>query len=248
MQTNYNKEMELAFDGMTADSYQNRNVISRAAQYAAIAFGYGLVEGLDTEKQCSVPFKETATLVFAGDFVASNVINLKVNGVAIAPVTWSADHDTTAGLLATAIAALTGVTCILDPGDATNKTYIITALGTDITVTEILVTLGAGQTTGTATYASVGVFLGIAGHEHKEANSAGVSNYTVGEAVNVVNEGKIWVPVTVAVTRGTTAYIIAATTDKGKFTNASSGNISSGGVFKTSTTGAGRAIVKIRTL
>lgn len=247
-QLDYNKEMDVAFAGMTADSYLNRNVISRAVQYAAIAFGLGLVYGADKTKQVALPFKDTATLVFDADFVTSNTIDLDVNGVSITQVTFTTDHDTTAGLLVAAIEALTGVTCVLDTGDVNNRTFIITAVGTDIVVDNVVVAAGASQAGSTVTYASVGVFAGIAGHEHRQADSDGVANYPVGSAVNCINEGKVYVDATVAVSYDDTAYVIAGGANKGKWTNVSTGNIATGGKFKSDTTAAGVVIVKIRNL
>jgi len=246
MQLDYNKEMDTAFDGMTADSYQNRNVISRAIEFAAVAFGLGLVKGTDPVKQAALPFKSRATLLFDADFVTANTIDLDVNGVSITQVPFNTDHDTTAADLVTAIEALTGVSCVLDSGDVNNRTFLIDAPGTDVVVDNVVVASGASQAGSTVTYSSTGVFVGIAGHEHRQATEAGVANYPVGSACNVVNEGKIWVPTTVAVVEGETAYVIAGGTDVGKFTNVSSGNIATGGVFKNTVTAAGRAIVKIR--
>ena len=248
MQLDYSKEMETAFDGMTADSYQNRNVISRAVEFAAVVFGLGLVYGTDKEKQVALPYNQTSSILFDADFVTSNTIDLDVNGVSIATVTFTTDHDTTAALLVVAIAALTGVTCVLDSTDATNRTFIITAIGTDIAVTNIVVAAGGSQAGGVATNSTVDVFAGIAGHEHKQADSDGVVNYKVTDAVNVVNEGKIWVPVTGAVVYDETAYVIITGANKGKFTNSSSGTLTTGAKFKTSTTAAGRAVVKLRLL
>ena len=48
-----------------------------------------------------------ATITFAGDLVASNVVNGMVNGVAIAPVTWVDTHDNMMDAIVAAIEALT---------------------------------------------------------------------------------------------------------------------------------------------
>lgn len=248
LQTNYNLYMEKAFAGMIEDSYPNKNTISRAAE-EAIAFGLGVVKGTDQEKQCRLPKLDNGKLVFAGDFVSLNVINLKVNDVAISPVTFDTDHDTTADLLVNAIAALTGVTCELDSADVNNRTFDIEAEGTDIAVTDVVVTLGASQTTGSTTYSTDDVFIGVARHEHKMSNLQNEVGYKAKEAVNVLNEGGIWVYTTEAVEVDDTAYVVAAAgDDRGKFNKTSSGNIVTGGVFKRKTTAAGLTVLKIRLL
>jgi hypothetical protein len=249
LQTNYNLYMEESFPGMIVDSYPNKNTISRAAQ-EAITFGFGVVKGDDPAKQCRLPKLENSTLVFAGDFVSLNVINLKVNGVAIAPVTFDTDHDTTAALLVIAIAALDDVSsCELDSSDATNRTFLVETLGKDIAITDIVVTLGVGQTTGTATNSTDDVFAGVARHEHKMSNFEQISEYKITEAVNVLDEGVIWVYVNEAVAVDDVAYLVApAGSDRGKFSKTSTNNIVTGGKFKSATTGAGYAQLKIRLL
>ncbi len=248
LQTDYNLYMEEAYAGMIENAYPNKNTISRAAE-EAIAFGLGVVRGTDPEKQCRLPKLDNAKLVFDADFVTSNTINLKVNGVAITEVTFDTDHDTTAGLLVNAIAALTGVTCILDSADANNRTFLIEAEGTDIAVTDVVVAAGASQAGSTVTYSTDDVFIGVARHEHKMSNLINEVNYKVKEAVNVLNEGGIWVYTTEAVAVDDTAYLVAAAgDDRGKFNKTSSGNIATSGVFKRATSGAGLTILKIRLL
>lgn len=96
---------------------------------------------------------------FVGDFVASNVINLKVNGSAITPVTYTTSHANTMLLLAAAIAAKTSLISSAIVG--TSRQIIIKGLNDiDIDITDIIVTSGATQTTGVFTKSVPVFFLG----------------------------------------------------------------------------------------
>ena len=249
LQTNYNLYMEESFPGMIVDSYPNKNTISRAAE-EAIAFALGVVQGTDVAKQCRLPKLDNASLLFDADFVTSNTIDLDVDGVSITQVPFDTDHDTTADNLVIAIAALTGISCILDSGDANNRTFLIESEGVDIVVDNVVVAAGASQAVGVVTYSTDDVFIGVARHEHKMSNSEQISLYKITDAVNVMDEGLIWVYVTEAVAIGEAAYLIAAAgADRGKFTKTSTNNITTQGAkFKSATSGAGLVALKLRLL
>jgi len=86
-------------------------------------------------------------ITFAGNLVAGNVINLKVNGSAISPVTFLTDNATTMGLIASAIALKTTyvTSCAVT---AAREITVNGVDGTDVLITNIVVTAGATQTTG----------------------------------------------------------------------------------------------------
>lgn len=76
------------------------------------------------------------------------------------------------------------------------------------------------------------------------ADGATEQTHAIGKDVSVVTDGPVWVPVTVAVTQGQLAY---ALTDGTGFTNvATSVATRPVGIFDTSTTGAGVAIVNLK--
>lgn len=100
------------------------------------------------------PVEDNAAIItLSADLVTSNVINGTVNGVAISQVTFATDHATTMGLLAAAIAALTGVATAVVFGTGSRKIKLVTA-DNAVPITEItlVVTLGASQATITPTY------------------------------------------------------------------------------------------------
>lgn len=76
------------------------------------------------------------------------------------------------------------------------------------------------------------------------ADGATEQTHAIGKDVSVVTDGPVWVPVTVAVNQGDLAY---ALTDGSGFTNvATSAATRPVGIFDTSTTGAGVAIVNLK--
>ena len=233
MQTSYSQTPEPAFAGMFSDI--RVKVSETFAAEAAIAFGAGCVTGTDPEKQVKLPQKEVATLTFSADFVALNSVAVSVNGVAITPVVFASTHAATLAAVVAAIAGLDGVTA----SNPSGRIITITAANTDIAVIAA-VTLGATQATNTITYATDGVFAGIAIHQHNETG-----NYTITDAVDTARRGELWVPVTVAVTYNETAYVIAGGADSGSWTNSATGNIATGGKFKSTTSGAGISKVEI---
>jgi len=133
-------------------------------------------------------YNDTAKLVFSADLVTSNLIDMDVNGVSMAQVTFTTDHLTTMGLIVAALNAMTGVEAVLDPADGTNRTLLIRVKGTNVAITNDVVTAGASQATITDTYDTSMIFMGIA----REVNT-GVTSYAQGDMVSVMVEGEVWV-------------------------------------------------------
>jgi len=239
MQLDYNKNMAEAYEGMIA-TLENTNVKSGAAE-VAVPFGFGVVQGAD-ENQVSLPYVQIGAITFSADFVTGNVINGTVNGVAIAPVTFSVDQGTTLDHVIDAIDALSGVSAIYDSG----RTIIVTSTENENIILSFVVTAGGSQATATYVYSSSEVFRGISVHTHKMANlTADTSIYAVGEAVGYLTKGPIWVPTVVAVVKDETAYVVVGGANAGKFTNVSSGNLATGGKFIRTVAAAGISIVEI---
>lgn len=183
--------------GMLADSAY-KHTDSKIAK-GAIPVGSGVAKVFGKDDQARLPAANQGVLLFAGDFITSNVIDLDINGVAITSVTFASDHDTTAELLRVEIEANADVvTCVLDPDDATNKTFIVTGVDeTTIAITGILVTLGSTQTTGTFTIGTRDSLYGIA--HWTQALEGGLPNveatpeYADKALVNTLRRGSVWV-------------------------------------------------------
>lgn len=104
-----------------------------------------------SEQTYTVPVSGTS-IVFAGALVASNVINLNVNGVAMTPVTYDTSNDNTLALIAAQLVT-DFPTVIASAAASGTRTVNIVPVGVSSTVviTGIVVTLGSGQTTGVQT-------------------------------------------------------------------------------------------------
>lgn len=161
----------------------------------AVNFGKPVFGHKDDPKNASNLYRDVGKIVFDADFVALNEIVITVNTVAASTVTYTTSHDNTMDLLVAAVSALTGVECILDSGDVNNRTLLIRAKRTEIVVAES-VTLGASQPTGTITYDTSMIFLGVSQFTQKE--SAGVAQYIADEAMNVMVLGTIYGSATIA--------------------------------------------------
>ncbi len=209
-----------------------------------IEFGRPVFSYMDHEDEVSAFAIDFCKMEMGADYVLDNVINATIDGVAIDPVDWTDDHDTTAGLVAAAINALDGVECILDPGDATNRTYFIRKRGVTIddTVT-ITVTGGASQATATYTYYSSQVYVGLS---VKTQNSAGL--YELGDAVNIGSVAEIMCQVAGDVYAYNQALVYNDPTsdDFGKVTLDSSNGTTIGGYVYESV--ADGELAKVRTL
>lgn len=90
-------------------------------------------------------------LIFADDFVTGNKINLKVNGSSITEVEFTTDNATTMGLLATALEAKTAFINAATVSDD-NEITINPIVGVSVIISDIVVSGGATQTTGSQTY------------------------------------------------------------------------------------------------
>ena len=92
-------------------------------------------------------------IVYTGDFVTDNVINVSVNGVAISSVTFDTDHATTMLALKAQIEAdITDSTATVDLSDVTGRTLLVEIESGDITLLTSVVTLGATQPTATISF------------------------------------------------------------------------------------------------
>lgn len=86
------------------------------------------------------------TVSYSADFVTGNVINLTVNGEAIAAVTFDTDQATTAAALELAVEAIEGVATATVVG---NDLAVLFETGVDGSVADSVVTGGASQPTST---------------------------------------------------------------------------------------------------
>ena len=230
--------LDEAVPGLVVGMPQNTSGWMFVADSTAIQYGDPVMGYVGEDEKAYSFYLDTVKLVFDADFVTGNLVDLKVNTVAITQVPFNTNHNTTAGDLVTAIGALTGVECTLDPADASNRTFLIRTKGTTCLVTDVAVTGGASQAGDTQTTDSGQVYLGIARFSQKADGE-----YQQGESINILTEGEIWVKAGVAVNSNDDAYIYnVAGADVGKWYGSGT---KIDGIYKTS--GATDALVVMRT-
>lgn len=234
-QTNYDINLTPTARGMKADS---RDSVSEShAALELISFGDPLMSG-DGGFGVRLPKRNTAVLTESGDLVTSNVVNLNVNGVAIAPVTFTTNALTTSQMVAAAIDAtlLTlGITSVSTVGGSGNHVITTAAQNASVTFTNFVVTAGSGQITATFAYSDSGVFRGVAEWIEKELAAPGVSGYQVTSTVSTFRRGVISVEAKGAIVKDLPIYAVVATAgSENCFTQTSTGNTASVGVARSS--------------
>lgn len=162
-------------------------------------FGYKATAGINHPKRAYKYKKDTGKLVASGDLVTSNSTIVTVNGVASAAVVFATDHATTMATLVNAIKAIpvsaanpNGVEAVLDSTDASGRTILIRTQGAAATVSAAT-TLGAGQATWSATYASGQIFLGVVTIDQSKppVTIGGSFSYAVRDPISVCVDGEI---------------------------------------------------------
>jgi hypothetical protein len=98
------------------------------------------------------------TITFAGDLVASNTTAFTVNGTVVS-VLFSVDQQTTAGLIATAIAAIDGVASAVVSGTPYRVITVTASAGRTLTISAVGITGGAGQTTAAVATSTAGTTM-----------------------------------------------------------------------------------------
>lgn len=242
-QLDYDFNLDKFLDGMVQDG--RTKVIEDHVALGLILFGRGLTSGsnsgstpgLTENDGVQTPKRNVAALIASGDLEISNVVNGKVNGVAIDPVTFASNNLTTVTALMAEIIATLAAQGITATGalSNSNNTITITAENASVTFTEFVVTLGSGQATYTSTYTTSYVFRGVAAWIQKQLVSDGVAGYAETEQVSVCRRGLVAVRAKGAVNKDAAVYCVLATDgEEGVFTETSTGNIAvSGAVART---------------
>lgn len=196
-QLTYSYFTPVASTGLKYDLCYDYVISCRA--FDEIPFGVGVAKVTGVDFQVRLPQQNFATLVFSADLVASNLINGKINGVAITQVTFTSTHLNTMNLIAAAI-ELTDANVTATVGGANDRTISIqSANGFAALAADWLVTLGASQATVAITNTTSDTFYGIALRQQNKMNvntpigSAGPTPYFVDDCVNVETQGSVYV-------------------------------------------------------
>ena len=215
----------------------------RSADVAGnIPYGVGVFMAVGGSPNGYLAHQDTVVLTQSGTFGASNVFTPTLNGVALGAVTYATNNaDMYTAIKAEIVAALPAAQVSVTAGS-----YLITIFnpGYDVTLTGS--TAGGSAVTSTPTYSSSMIFMGVTSFDQVSYRDS-TGGYPLDVAGNCSYMGQIWVNTSVAVNSGQAAYIIiAAGATQGQFTNVSTNNFVTKGVFRSNTTGAGLALVELR--
>ena len=134
-QLSYPFLMDVGSVGFLADS-GFRNVLSPIA-FESFNTGLGLAKVIGQDYVVRLPESNLSTIVLSGDLVTSNVTNVSVNGVALAPITFATSHLATMNTIAAAILAQPNIASAV-VGGAGNHTLTVTATEGNVAVVNSL--------------------------------------------------------------------------------------------------------------
>jgi hypothetical protein len=193
-QTAYNQYQNESILGTPVnEDFGNENRVGRIVKDECFV-GRGITKVIGKEGQVRNFANNQVKLVFAGDLVTSNTVNLKVNGSAITQQTFSSDHATTMAALAVKIAAKT--TYVSAASVTSAREITITAVdNTILSLTEIVVAAGGSQTTGSQTDGTRDSLLGVVLKSMSmEASMSDVlPSYPANSVANIMKQGQVWV-------------------------------------------------------
>jgi len=218
-QLTYGFLMDIASEGLLADC-GFKNCLSPRA-YAEIPVGRGVAKVVGEDYAVRMFAQNQSVIVLDGDLVTSNSVAVSVNGIALTPIVFAVDHDTTMGVIAAAILAEPNIASSV-VSDANNRTITVIAdQGEVAIVNSFVVTLGAGQATATITNGTQDSFYGVALRIQNKANlltatgSNGSAPYYATDTVSLLTKGRVYVYVDQDVTSDDPVYVrfVAGTGD-----------------------------------
>ena len=128
------------------------------------------------------------TLTFAADLVTGNVVNMKVDGVAISPITFTSTNDNTLSLLDTELTGQASISSVTVTGTPTNELLIVAVSNlANPVITDVVVSGGASQTTATIANVDKFTFSATQGGAAFDIGDGGTDNS--GNGFQVVHAG-----------------------------------------------------------
>ncbi len=196
-QLSYPFLMDVGSVGLLADS-GFKNVLSPIA-FENFNVGLGLAKVIGQDYIVRLPQSNLSTIVLSSDLVTSNVINVSVNGIALAPITFATSHLATMNTIVAAILAQPNIASAI-VGGANDRTITVTATESKIAiVNSFVVTLGASQATATITNTTQDTFYGVGARTQNKPNplntlgSFGNPIYFQGDCVSLLTRGRVYV-------------------------------------------------------
>lgn len=225
-QNTYDQNMPKGRLGRFADCGFKNNLSPFALEI--IDIGLGVLKPFDVDYKIMLPRNDLATNVFSGDLVASNEINVTVNGVAITPVVYAVSHLATMQAIADEIELIPTVASATVGGANDRTITIISVVGNATVISGFLVTLGASQATVTTTLGQNGLFFGVTLSNYAQYGGSNYPTgpnltssdgdelpYQIGEVVPTLTRGRIYIKPEVVMTSNSAVYLRVAVNGAG---------------------------------
>jgi hypothetical protein len=213
-QTDYSEYAKIGIVGMPYDIAEVVDNVSPVA-YETIGLGLGIVRmpSYTTPGQlvARLPRANFTKIILSADLVSGDVVNLTINGVAIAAVTAGGTPATDILALATAIEAHADIDeADVDRTDTSNRTILIYSKdGKDCILAGWAVTVHSTTLSITNTLSTTDLILGLSMQTQGKEQQLGslILNYVAGNAVNCRRVGRLWVFAEVAVAANDPVYV-----------------------------------------
>lgn len=196
-QLSYPFLMDIGSVGLLADS-GFRNVLSPIA-FENFNVGLGLAKVIGQDYVVRLPQSNLSTAIINADLVTGNVINVSINGVALAPINFATSSAATMNAIAAAILAQPYIASAV-VSDPNSYTLTVTATESNVAiVNSFVVTGGASQATATITNTTQDTFYGVGARTQNRPNplnplgSFGSPIYHQGDCVSLLTRGRIYV-------------------------------------------------------
>lgn len=229
------------------------NLVDSAIAQEDIAYGAPVFGVVGQENKAYNFHYDKATVTLSAALVASDTVSITIHGKTFDKV-YATSHKATVEALVADInedadlAKLGIVATITDT--TTQLVFVVQApYSGDAGVSAVSVSsAGAGTATIASVVSSAGKFLGIAVFVQNGGATwgAGTSCWKNKSAVNILRDGRIYVPAVAGVKDKEAAYVITGGSGtKGVFSNTSSDNYDIGGYFRSNVAG-GLALLEVR--
>ena len=216
VQSSYPAQMRPGLPGMLADCTVKDTISGCALEN--IPFGYAVVATSDPSYGYLLPGSRASSIEIVGSFVTGNSIVITLNGSALPAIAYAGSHSATVDAVVAQLRAQSVVenVNVTTSGFITPTTTISVVVNPPATtgVTAFVVTGGASQPTVSILQAPFNLFAGIAQRTSlvnpiipAPNNAQPYQGYFEGSWMNVLRDGRIFVVVEEAVTKGSTVYV-----------------------------------------
>lgn len=222
-QNAYPINMPLGIPGRIADCGFKNSLSAMCLE--TIPAAIGVMKPFNLDYKIMLPRNDTASSVFSADLITGNIVNMTVNGVAIAAVAFNTYGNTldTMNQIAFEISQIPTVASAVVGGLNNRTITIISNVGTATAVTVGTVTGGVSQATITTTASQSGTFFGIVQSIYNNMNtwipyfgpnltlSSGMAQpYFGGQVAPTLTQGRIYVVPETLITSNSPVYMRVA--------------------------------------